>query len=155
MNWFDGTIFNSVASHHSLESSVRWVAGHGLSFASKDGIFNLALGEPFVALVYGLCHCHSGGRVQVKVGKTAADAVGFAIENNFLAMGGGYHPFPASMIANEKIVLLQLEEGEEIDNPVADKPKMEQVLVSALLGGKISTSIAIGTEGDPHLFEVV
>jgi hypothetical protein len=49
VNCFDRTIFNGVASHHSLELSIRGVAGHGLSFASKDGIFNLALGEPFVA----------------------------------------------------------------------------------------------------------
>jgi hypothetical protein len=54
VNWFDGIIFNSVASHHSLELSVGGVAGPGLSFASKDGIFNLALGEPFIALAYGL-----------------------------------------------------------------------------------------------------
>jgi hypothetical protein len=155
VNWFDGTIFNSVASHHSLELSVRGVAGHGLSFASKDGVFNLLLGEPFVVLVYGLYHSHSGGGVQAKVGKTAADAVGFAIEDNFLAMGGGYNPFPTSMIADEKTVFLQLGVGEEIGDPVAEEPKMEQVLVPALLGCKISTSIATGTEGDPHQFEVV
>ncbi len=63
MIWFDGTIFDGVASHHSLELSVRGVAGHGLSFVSKDGIFNLALGEPFIVLAYGLYHCHSGGGV--------------------------------------------------------------------------------------------
>jgi hypothetical protein len=87
VNWFDGTIFNGVASHHSLELSIGGVAGHGLSFASKDGIFNPVLGEPFVVLAYGLHHCHSGGGVQVKVGKPTADAVGFAIENNILVMG--------------------------------------------------------------------
>jgi hypothetical protein len=93
--------------------------------------------------------------VQVEVGKTVADAVSFAIENNVVAMGGGYNPFPASMIADKKTLLLQLGEGEEIGNPVADEPKMEQVMVPALLGCKISTSIAIRTEGDPRRFEVV
>jgi hypothetical protein len=128
------------------------VAGHCLSFASKDGIFNLVLGEPFVALVHGLYHCRSRGGVQVEVGKTTADAVSFTIEDNFLAMGGGYDPFPASMIADKITVFLQLGEGEEIGNPVANKPKMKQVLVPALLGREISTSIA---EDDPCQFEVV
>ncbi len=93
--------------------------------------------------------------MQVKVGKNAADAVGFAIEDDFLAMGGGYDPFPTSMIADKKTIFLQLGEGEEIGNLIVDEPKMEQVLVPALLGCKISTSIAIGTEGDPCRFEVV
>ncbi len=149
VNWFDGTVFNGVASYHSLELSVGGVTGHGLSFARKDGIFNLALGEPFVALAYGLYYYHSKGGVQVEVGKTRADAIGFVIENNVLAMGGGYDPFPASMIADKKTILLQLGEGEDIGNPVANKPKMEQVVVLALLGRKISTSIAIVSEGNP------
>ncbi len=93
--------------------------------------------------------------MQVEVGKTTADAISFAIENNFLAMGGGYDPFLASMIADKKTILLQLGEREEIGYPVAEEPKMEHVLASALLDCKISTSIAIGTEGDPHHFEVV
>jgi hypothetical protein len=54
------------------------------------------------------------------------------------------------MIADEKTVFLQLGEVEEIGNPITDKPKMEQVLVPALLGCKISISIAISMEGDPH-----
>ncbi len=62
-------------------------------------------------------------------------------ENNILAMGGGYNPFSTSMIADEKTALLQLGEGEEISNPVVDKLKMEQVLVPAILGCKISTAL--------------
>ncbi len=70
------------------------VASHGLSFESKDGIFNLALDKPFVALAYGLYHCQSRSGVQVEVGKTMADTIGFAIEDNFFAMGGQLRSIP-------------------------------------------------------------
>jgi hypothetical protein len=59
------------------------------------------------------------------------------------------------MVADKKTIFFQLEEGEEIGNPIADEPKMEQVLVLALLGHNISNGIAISTEGAPPRFEVV
>jgi hypothetical protein len=60
--------------------------------------------------------------VHVEVGEAAADAVGFTVEYNVFALGGGDIPVPAGMLADAKTVVLQLQEGEEISNSIPDKP---------------------------------
>jgi hypothetical protein len=60
--------------------------------------------------------------VYVEVGEAAADTVGFTVECNVFALGGGDNPVPAGMVADSKTIILQLQEGEEISISVPDEP---------------------------------
>ncbi len=90
--------------------------------------------------------------MHVKVGEAAADAVGFTVECNIFALGGGDNTVPTVMAADGKTVVLQLWEGEEICNSVPDEPSVEEVLEPSFIGGEISTRVTVGTNGDARRF---
>jgi hypothetical protein len=152
---FDGAFFNSFASHHGLELGVGGVACHGLAFASNYVAAYLAFCEAFVVLADGLNHCHGQCGPHVEVGKATAYAIWFPVEGDVFALGGSDDPFASGVVTDCETIVVQLGEGYKIGNAVADKPKVEKVLVPSFLGGKICSGIAVCTEGYARRVEVV
>ena len=97
---FDWAIFNNFVAHHFVESSVGWVAGHGLGLACCDDILDFALGETFVALVNDLDHCHSCFGLHVDVWESVAYVAFFTVEGDLSAMGSSDNSVSAGVVAD-------------------------------------------------------
>jgi hypothetical protein len=142
---FHRAIFEEPVTHHVLELGVSGVSNHGLGLVSSNGILDFALRESFIMLPDGLGHCNgSRACLHVNIGESAADALFFAFEYDFVALGGGHYPIAAHVIFHVESVVLELWEGEEVGKAIADQPKVEKVEVPSFLGGKHSAGVAVG-----------
>jgi hypothetical protein len=72
--------------------------------------------------VDGLNHGHGGRGAHIKVGEAVADALGLAVKDDILTMGGSNNPLATGLAPDCGTILLQLEEEEKIGNSVAHKP---------------------------------
>jgi hypothetical protein len=142
---FYGAIFEEPVTHHVLELGVSGVSDHGLGLAGLDGILDFVLCESFITLPDGLGHRNGSlACLHVDVVESAADALFFVLEHNFVALGGGHYPIAARVIFHVESIILELWEGEEVGRAITDQPKVEKVKVPSFLGGKCSAGIAVG-----------
>ncbi len=122
MGWFDGAIFDSVASHHFEKLGIRRVANHGLGLAGSNGILDFTLGVAFIALADGLDHGHGVCGMHVDVQESATHAILLAMEGDLFALGGGDDPVATGVVADRESIYLYLGEGEKIGNTIAEEP---------------------------------
>jgi hypothetical protein len=125
---------------------------HGLCLVCGNGVEDFALDEALVALADGLNHGHGSSGAHIEVGEAVADAVGLAVKDDFFGMGGDDNSLATNLVADSETSPFQLGDGEKIGNAIAHKPKVEEILVPAFVGGKICAGIAVRTEGDAGQF---
>jgi hypothetical protein len=66
-----------------------------------------------------------------------------------LPWGGSYDPFSTCVVTDGETVVFQLGEGLEIGNAIADKPKVEKVLVPSFLCGEVDPALQLAQRVTP------